>query len=139
MMRLVSAAFLSLMVALALPVPLSAQSGQPYLFDLLKRAAFKDSWDSLFRRNRNVDRWVHVFGGGGDGVSGPAEPVAADGRRFLSTDVCKPHDCADNQLFVLFAADGSQAWATLRHKDFVQWFGNPGPVERRLLEQRLAR
>ncbi|MBL8567976.1 MAG: hypothetical protein JNK84_02720 [Phreatobacter sp.] len=139
MMRMIVAGLVAAIVALGAPARLSAQSDQPYLFDLLKRPAFKDSWDNLFRRNRNVDRWVHVFGGGGNGVSGPAELVAADGRRFLSTDVCKPHDCADNQLFVLFTADGSRAWATLRHKDFVQWFGNPGPVERRLLEQRLAR
>lgn len=139
MVRMIVAGLVATMVAFALPAPLSAQGGQPYLFDLLKQPAFKESWDGLFRRNRNIDRWVHVFGGGGNGVSGPAEPVAADGRRFLSTDVCKPHDCADNQLFVLFVADGSRAWAALRHKDFVQWLGNPGPVERRLLEQRLAR
>lgn len=116
-----------------------AQPAQPYLFDLLKRPAFKASWDRLFLRNRNVDRWVHVFGGGGNGVSGPAEPVAADGRQFLSTDVCKPHDCADNRLYVLFTADGSQAWAALRHKDFVQWLGAPGPIERDLLNRRLSR
>ncbi len=137
-------ALLIVVAALAVVLPsrparVFAQPTQPYLHDILRRPAFKESWNRLFRRNRNIDRWVHVFGGGGPGVAGPAEPVTAGGRSYLSTDVCKPHDCADNQLFVLFTADGTQAWAALRHKDFVQWLGNPGPAERGLLERRLAR
>jgi len=129
-----------ILVAIAPPGADPAR-GQPtglYLFDLLKRPAFRQSWDRLFDGATGLDPWIRRFSRGGNGVAGPSQPEQAGGRRYVSADVCKPHDCGDNQLYVLFTADGARAWAVLRTPRGAQWFGAPGDAERTLLGRRLA-
>jgi hypothetical protein len=115
--------------------PAVAQDAQPGLDALLQTDAFKEAWDKVFRRERNVDRWVHVFGGGGEGTVGPTRLIVADGQRYLIGVVCRPQDCDGNKLFVLFREDGSQAWARWVVKDFEMSFGRPTGAEQALLVQ----
>jgi len=112
-----------------------AQQPLPGLDELLKRPAFKEAWDKVFRRERNVDRWVHVFGGGGEGTVEPTRAVASDGMRYLVGVVCRPQACEDNRLFVLFREDGSQAWARWLGKDIALTYGQPTPAMRALLTE----
>lgn len=116
------------------PRPISAQSA-PYLFDLLKRPAFRTSFDALFANERNVDEWIIVFQKTGNGVCGPSKRVQAGGAVYLAADVCKPRDCGDNHLQVLFSENGSRATALLRSPQGQRWFGTPGSQERALLQQ----
>jgi len=113
--------------------PALAQADEPRLDELLRRPAFREAWDRVFRRERNVDRWVHVFAGGGEGTVLPGRAFARDGQRYVVGIVCRPHDCADNRLFVLFKEDGSQAWARLVAKDIDLTFGQPAGAIRALL------
>lgn len=112
----------------------SAQSA-PYLFDLLKRPAFRKSFDALFADERGVDDWIGVFQRTDNGVCGPSKRVQAGGAIFIAADVCKPRDCADNHLQVLFSENGNRATALLRSPRGQRWFGTPGPQERALLLQ----
>ena len=116
------------------PQPSSAQSA-PYLFDLLKRPAFRTSFDALFANERNVAEWIIVFQKTGNGVCGPSKRVQAGGSVYLVADVCKPRDCGDNHLQVLFTENGSRATALLRSPQGQRWFGTPGPQERALLQR----
>ncbi|WP_439575668.1 Ivy family c-type lysozyme inhibitor [Phreatobacter sp.] len=112
---------------------LPAQEPLPGIDVLLQRPAFKQAWDGVFRRERNIDRWVHVFGGGGEGTVLPTRAIERDGVRYLAGAVCRPQACEDNRLFVLFRDDGSQAWARWVGKDLALTYGQPTPALRALL------
>lgn len=120
---------------LLMPLAASAQQSAPYLFDLLKRPAFRTSFDALFAGERNVDEWIGVFQRTNNGVCGPSRRLQAGGAVYIVADVCKPHDCGDNMLNVLFNENGSRATALLRSPRGQRWFGMPVPQERALLLQ----
>jgi hypothetical protein len=49
-----------------------------------------------------------------DGTGMPVERVAVDSKVYFAGGICKPHDCADNYLAFLVAADGSRAVAMVK-------------------------
>ncbi|MGD9879843.1 MAG: Ivy family c-type lysozyme inhibitor [Geminicoccaceae bacterium] len=118
-----------------LSTPRASAQSAPYLFDLLKRPAFRKSFDALFANERNVDEWIGVFQRTDNGVCGPSKRLQAGDTIYIAADVCKPHDCAANHLQVLFSDNGSKAAALLRSPRGLRWFGMPGPQDRALLEQ----
>lgn len=134
MIGLVRALLACLVLFVALPAT-HAQQPLPGLDELLKRPAFKEAWDKVFRRERNIDRWVHVFGGGGEGTVQPTRALARDGVSYLVGLVCRPQACEDNRLFVLFREDGSQAWALWVGRDLALSYGQPTPAMRALLAE----
>ncbi|MFT9425279.1 MAG: Ivy family c-type lysozyme inhibitor [Acetobacter syzygii] len=46
-------------------------------------------------------------------TSVPVEKTSIDGKPYLLGHMCKPHDCADYQLEVIFTPDGHKAWGFL--------------------------
>lgn len=116
------------------PLRAAAQSA-PYLFDLLKRPAFRKSFDALFADERNVDEWIVIFQKTDNGVCGPSKRLQAGGTIYVLADVCKPRDCGDNHLVILFSESGSRASALLRSPRGQRWFGTPDPQERAVLLQ----
>ncbi len=136
-MRRIIFATLALIAALA-AAPASA--AQPYPFDLPKMApmamaAWRKAVPAAFRRVG----WIGDFAGVG---LGPVESHRIGGLEFLVGSVCKPHDCADNQVAFAIAADGSAAYGLLRARtpraDNVVIGGPPPPALRALIEKRLA-
>jgi hypothetical protein len=125
--------FVAGLVLLAALAPAGAQEAPPGLDVLLQRPAFKEAWDKVFRRERNIDRWVHVFSGGGEGTVQPSRAFVRDGVSYIVGIVCRPQDCEDHKLFVLFRADGSQAWGRWVGKDLALTYGQPTPAVRALL------
>jgi hypothetical protein len=128
--------FLGLLAGLLSPASAQAPAG-PYLFDLMKQPAFRASWDRLFAGAPGIEPWLRNFSRTLNGVTAPSARTTADGRSFIIADVCKPRDCADNFVAVLFTADGRRAWAVLATPGRQRWFGDPGPLERDLLAKRL--
>jgi Inhibitor of vertebrate lysozyme (Ivy) len=60
-------------------------------------------------------------------VTDRVKTLTVEGKSDTLGWVCKPHDCGGNQLFVLFAPVGAQAWAMLVSDDGgnPRWFGKP--------------
>lgn len=52
-------------------------------------------------------------------VTTPAQPLVIAGKRYFIGNLCKPHSCASDQLYVVFTEDGHKAWGL-----FVIWRGN---------------
>jgi hypothetical protein len=60
--------------------------------------------------------WVYKL----EGTAEPVRTIDFSGRKFVLGHVCKPHDCADNQLTFLLAVDGSAAYAQANSLDLTQ-------------------
>ena len=114
--------------ALLLPAVASAAEA-PSLFDLLKQTAYRR------RLGRDVSGqqpapWIVTFAKTGNGVTSPSTPVTVEGEYDVLAWVCKPHDCGDNQLFVIFAPDARQAWALAAEGERQRWYGDPDEAVR---------
>jgi hypothetical protein len=71
-----------------------------------------------------------------DGTGMPVERVTVDSKVYFASSICKPHDCADNYLTFLVAADGSRAVAMVKARETggqIVALGNPTTAERQLL------
>jgi len=108
--------------AFALPVlPARAEEGV-YLFDLLKRPDYKAGWDAMLASRKGVDAWITD----GEGPTTPSVDVKVGGETWTFTTICKPHDCGDNMLNVVFAPAGKPAYAMLVVAgEKPKWFGEP--------------
>ncbi|MGH6736884.1 MAG: Ivy family c-type lysozyme inhibitor [Methyloceanibacter sp.] len=105
--------------------PALAQNEGPYLFDLLGDGAYRAAWNGMLN-GEAVPDWVAAYAEDFDGPSSPSTKVSVGGEPYTLAWVCKAHDCGDNQLYVLFAPAGRQAWGLLiSGGDQRQWLGNP--------------
>ena len=112
----------------------SAQTGE-YLFDTLKRPAFKKAWNAMLAGGGRVPPWVIAFGKGGNGVANPATAVTISGQAYQLGNVCKAHDCGGNEVHVLFAPGGTQAWGLLLETGKPPRFlGGPDAAQQMVLE-----
>jgi len=113
----------------------SAAAEEPYLYDLLKQPAFHAAWDAMLKGEKNRPAWIVTFGRTYDGVTDRVKTVLVNGDPDHLGWVCKPHDCGDNQLYVLFSPQGRQAWAELVTANAPpRWFGKPDEQVKTALE-----
>ncbi|HZP09520.1 Ivy family c-type lysozyme inhibitor [Methyloceanibacter sp.] len=108
---------------LAAPAAYAGDDG-PYLFDLLKQPAYLASWKAMLK-GEQVPAWVASYAKTFDGPSSPSKTVTVGGQAYMLGWVCKAHDCGDNQLHVLFAPQGKQAWGLLVSGSNQKWLGRP--------------
>ncbi len=105
-----------------------------YLFDLLKMPRYRSAWKRMFRGEASLPAWIDSLGENSSLVSSPSSEIEVGGIRYLLSNGCKPHDCFDNQLHVLYSATSDQAWAVLKQGLApLRWFGNPNTPKRRAL------
>jgi hypothetical protein len=61
-----------------------------------------------------------------DGPPVPTIAVPLDGEIYTLGFTCKPNECETNQLYVLFAPEGRDAWAMLAMPGAgMTWLGRP--------------
>jgi hypothetical protein len=101
-----------------------------YLFDVVKNPAYRDSWRGLLRSAGPLPAWIATF----DGPSSPMPSIPFDDNIYQLGQECKAHDCADNQIYVLFAPRGVRAWGLLIEAGRqIRWLGHPDdPIRRKL-------
>ncbi|WP_097304047.1 Ivy family c-type lysozyme inhibitor [Pseudomonas chlororaphis] len=126
-----------LLAALPLSLMASAASAEQYLFEIADKAPYKQAYAEMLA----FPSWVSEA----KGTATPIENVSVDGKSFTMGKMCKPHDCLDNQLFVVFSADGKKSWGLLvtRAEDGKafnkQFLGNPDNVVTTLLNKSFAK
>jgi hypothetical protein len=98
--------------------------GGPPLFDLMKLPNYAAAWKAMIGEDKVPD-WVDSFAKTLDGPDLPSMDLLANGRIYVLGFTCKPNECEDNQLYVLFAADGAQAWGMLLEGKRRSWLGQP--------------
>lgn len=101
-------------------VATSAWAAETYPEDLLKDAKFRKAYHAMLGQKKAV-KWLGT-------LSGPAEPpkkVTEAGGEFLSFHICKPHDCAEHNMVVLYSASTSRCYAKLSEAGEVSKLGDP--------------
>jgi len=120
---------LLLVLLLLAPVAASAADEEaPYLFDLMGQPAYLAAWKGMLA-GETVPPWVESFTKTQNATSAPAKSVPVGGQPYTLGWICKPHDCGDNQLYVLFTPEARQAWGLLISPgDKRTWLGRPDPA-----------
>jgi hypothetical protein len=120
----------ALALALLIASPALAQQMAPYLTDILEQPAHRASFNSLVAASKPPS-WLKTFTKTGHGVNGPAKHVSIAGASYSLFFVCKPHDCGDNKMNVLFSSDGTHAWgAIIERRKGPRFLGSPDAGQR---------
>jgi hypothetical protein len=62
----------------------------------------------------------------GNYVAAPVAYVSIGGMQYEMFNACKPHECADSRVQVMFAPAGTQAWAGVHEEGKpITWLGAP--------------
>jgi hypothetical protein len=96
----------------------------PSMGELMRLPAYVYAWQGMLV-GETPPAWVTEFGATLDGPPTPTIPVPLDGETYTLGFTCKANDCEVNQLYVLFAPDGRDAWGMLAGPDGVSWLGRP--------------
>lgn len=80
----------------------------PNTADMVQRPNFSKAYHAM----TELPEWVSKAAA----VSTPMGNVTFNGKAYLVGHLCKPHDCADNQLEIMFSHDGAQAWGLLSRR-----------------------
>jgi hypothetical protein len=115
--------FAVLLLSPALAPALAADKG-PVMAELMKQPAYIYAWQGMMA-GEMPPPWVTAFGATLDGPPTPTIPVPLDGETYTLGFTCKPNDCEANQLYVLFAPQGRDAWGMLAAGDGISWLGQP--------------
>lgn len=99
----------------------------PPLSDLMKLQAYREAWEAMLREETlPLPDWVASFVATLDSPPIPSFGVPVGSQPYTMAFTCKPNDCENHQLFVLFAPDGRHAWALLLTAGGdPRWLGNP--------------
>jgi hypothetical protein len=112
----------------------TVQSGV-YLFDLLKNPAYRSAWRSMFREVTTVPPWIDRRGDEVLGVTGLSSHRSSGDIDYVLSDLCKPHDCADNRLYLLYSPAGRRLFGLLLQRGAPpRWLGSPGVREKSVLK-----
>ncbi|MCU0919983.1 MAG: Ivy family c-type lysozyme inhibitor [Burkholderiaceae bacterium] len=96
--------------------------------DLLKDPKFKGAYASALGP-RVKDRWLASLSN-----SAPVRSIDVLGQRYQTATPCKPHDCADYNLMLLYGASEGRVVGKLYEKGRISWIGTPDKAMQAELE-----
>ncbi|MBM3544876.1 MAG: hypothetical protein FJX44_10325 [Alphaproteobacteria bacterium] len=102
----------------------------PPLADLMKLPSYRGAWEAMLRgETAPVPDWITGYVATLDSPPIPSFDVMVGSQAYTMAFTCKPNECENNQLFVLFAPEGRHAWALLLLAGAApRWLGNPDDV-----------
>ena len=112
-----------ILVAASLFIGVAPARAKP-MGDLLTDPAYVYAWDSMMAGEK-APIWVHEYAQSRYGPPTPVIPVELDGETYVLGFTCKPNACENNQLYVLFAPAGRDAWGLLAADNAITWLGKP--------------
>jgi hypothetical protein len=112
----------------------AASSGMPnYPWELRKKMpSHYRAYLKILPAGLKRTAWFGRF----DGTGMPVEQIEVESKVYFAGGICKPHDCADNYLTFLVAADGSRAVAMVRARETggrIVELGHPTTAERQFM------
>jgi Inhibitor of vertebrate lysozyme (Ivy) len=110
-----------------------------YLTDAIKNPSYARALTKLFGDSPGLPSWTQqVLKTSGDYVGTPATFATIAGAKYELFHACKAHDCTGNELEVMFAPNGAQAWgALIDNGKPVSYLGAPSPAQQSALKSAL--
>ena len=115
---------LAVLAVLSSSAPAVAADGGPPLVELMLRPNYLTAYKTMIGTTA-VAPWVTDFAKTLEGPPTPSADLLSDGMIYTLAFTCKPNECAEHQLFVLFTGDGSKAWGLLLEGAKQTWLGEP--------------
>lgn len=84
---------LSILAGSCMMLIAAGASAEQYLPELASKTPYKKAYAQML----SFPSWVSKA----QGTASPVERVSVEGKSFTVGHMCKPHDCADNQLSVV--------------------------------------
>ncbi|GBR70595.1 inhibitor of vertebrate lysozyme [Gluconobacter kanchanaburiensis NBRC 103587] len=114
---------------LAFATPIMAFAGTPQTTADLASKEFKQAYQAMI----SLPSWVKTA----QATSVPVTIINIAGKPYILGHMCRPHDCAAQQMEVVFAKDHSAAWGLLSIKDATSlkqnFLGSPDPEMQKAL------
>ena len=112
-------------------------ANQIYLTDAIKNPSYLRSLTGLLKNAGKLPSWTRqVLKTSGDYVGTPVAYSTIDGIRYELFYACKPHDCADNAMEVMFAPHGAKVWAAMvEDGKSAIYFGSPSAAQQVVLKE----
>jgi hypothetical protein len=124
--------------ALVMSAACPARAADAYLFAVMKQKAYREAFVALVAAEKNLPAWLAQITGKEDYVAEPETHATIDGVTYRLFHACKPHDCAYNELEVMFSPGGAPAYALLiEDNTSKRWLGNPNAAQQAALTQAL--
>lgn len=98
--------------------------------DMLRDAAFKSAYVKALGPLAKT-AWLAKL----NGPAPPVKTVKVAGADYQLVSVCKPHDCADNNMVLLYAANSGSLVGKLQNAGRGVLLGNPSPAMAAELER----
>jgi hypothetical protein len=106
----------------------------PYLFDQIKKPAYRASLNAVMADRVDLPPWVLAFVQTGNGVATPGRVVQLGSGSFELYSVRQPHNCWGNYLHVLYSPAGAKAWALVSQDGYlIAVLGDATPEQRQAL------
>ncbi len=117
----------------------AAAANDIYLTDAIKNPSYLRALTSLLKNAHNLPSWTkQILKTSGNYVGDPVTYSTIDGARYELFSSCKPHDCANDQLEIMFAPGGAKAWgAYLQNGKTISYLGAPAPAQQESLKAAL--
>lgn len=112
-------------------------TNQTYLSDAIKNPSYLRSLTGLLKNAGHLPSWTRqVLKTSGDYVGTPVAYSTIGGIRYELFYACKPHDCADNAMELMFAPNGAKAWAAMTEDGkSVTYLGSPSLAQQAVLKE----
>ena len=99
-------------------------------FDLLRDARFKSGFNKAFGAFAR-ERWVARL----EGPAPELKQLTFDGVQYTLASVCKPHDCGDNNLVLLYGREQGTVFGLVQQHGRKTTVGDPSPAMARELDR----
>ena len=115
----------------------SQKDADTYLFDLLKKPAYRRVWRSqIVPPTPQSDRyWIKDA----DGPTVPEGAVTVDGKRYIATTMCQPHNCISNSIYILLNKQRAVVLHVERNGTqeilATRYYGKPTDAEKAALQK----
>lgn len=115
----------------------SQKDADTYLFDLLKKPAYRRVWRSqIVPHTPQSDRyWIKDA----DGPTVPEGAVTVDGKRYIATTMCQPHNCISNSIYILLNKQRAVVLHVERNGTqeilATRYYGKPTDAEKAALQK----
>ena len=116
-------------LAIVFSIGAAAADEASFLFDVLRKPAYRAAWEKLMKEVQPTPDWLMQFNKNFDGTAGQIATLTIDGKPYELSFVCKPQECAAHKFEALFDVSTMKAYGALGGVDnSPAFYGAPSPA-----------